>query len=294
MEPKHVLRISRPRFWIYLLGPFLVGLAANGFLQSIPQAATAVDTMTLALSLVPIMVFALYFTLPANLLIYGINDIFDYQTDVLNEKKSSYEALVKPGDRRKLWIAIAATNLPFLIPFAIAAVLWPWSWLAMLGFVVFGIFYSAPPIRAKARPYLDSAFNILYLFPGLYGFLVYNDPSGLDWYLVIAAALWCMAMHAYSAVPDIRADRGANLRTIATSLGRYRTLWLCLLLYASAAILSIHAIGWLGYVLGVVYVGLMALSLRTNTEQELFRYYTWFPKINTLAGLTLFFFTLLQ
>jgi 4-hydroxybenzoate polyprenyltransferase len=294
MKLSTAIRISRPRFWIYLLGPFFVGLSSSGILQSIPATISIVDTSVVIASLAPLVILAAYFTFPANLLIYGVNDIFDYQTDILNQKKSSYETLVKPDDRRALWFAIALANLPFLIPIGVAAILWPWSAAPMTAFILLGIFYSAPPVRAKARPYLDSVFNILYLFPGLYGFLIFNDPNGIDWYLVIAAAFWCMAMHAYSAVPDIMADQGANLRTIATSLGRNRTLWLCLILYATAATLSIHALGWLGYILGAIYVGFMAISLRSKTDSELFRYYTWFPTINTLSGFTLFFYTLLR
>jgi 4-hydroxybenzoate polyprenyltransferase len=277
MQPKTLLRISRPRFWIYLLGPFLTGLAANGFFESI----------------FPLIIFGAYFTFPANLLIYGVNDIFDYQTDLLNDKKQGYESFVRPADRKALWTAIALTNLPFLIPFVIAGAFWPYSIIGILGFLFFGIFYSAPPIRAKARPFFDSIFNILYLLPGLFGYLIYNSPAYVDISLLIAAGFWCMAMHAYSAVPDIQADRGANLRTIATLLGRNRTLWLCLCLYGSAAVLSVHALGMLAYTLGIIYVGLMALSMKTRSDHELFRYYTWFPRINTVAGFALFIFALM-
>jgi len=288
MEAKTFLKISRPRFWIYLLGPFLTGLAANGFLQSIPSLITSISPGTLIVSVAPLGIFALYFTLPANLLIYGVNDIFDYQTDILNKKKEGYETTLRPANRQQLWTIIAITNLPFLIPAIMAGVLWPASFLALAGFLFFGIFYSAPPIRAKAIPFFDSAFNILYLLPGLFGFLIYNDPTNVQIPLVIAAGLWCMAMHAYSAVPDIHADRGANLRTIATFLGRNRTLWLCLCLYASSALLTIQSLGWLAYVLGTIYVALMARSLQARSDEALFKYYTWFPRINALAGFILF------
>lgn len=294
MTIKTLFQISRPRFWIYLLGPFVTGLAANGFIQSIPSFIQIVDTSTLIASTAPILIFALYFTLPANLLIYGINDIFDYQTDLLNKKKADYESSLHPNNHKELWTAIAVTNIPFLVPAVIAGMLWPASLVAMAGFLFFGIFYSAPPLRAKATPFLDSLFNILYLLPGLFGFLIYNNPSTIHFPLLIAAGFWCMAMHAYSAVPDIQADRGANLRTVATYLGRNRTLWLCLCLYGVATMLSIQTLGWLGYALGVIYIGLMALSIRARSDETLFKYYTWFPSINTLAGFSLFIFALLK
>ena len=82
----HYLRISRPRFWLYLLGPFLIG-------------AIAADTANFFWP--ALAVFAFYFTFPANMLIYGVNDIFDYEADKHNPAKKGSELLntsaVSPG-----------------------------------------------------------------------------------------------------------------------------------------------------------------------------------------------------
>ena len=111
---------------------------------------------------VEVWLLGLYLTLPANLLIYGVNDLYDVDTDRLNPKKRDYEKLLQPGQRRGLVIAILALNLPFLalVPFLPHA--WPW----LLLFVLTGVGYSMPPVRAKSRPVLDAAFNILYVAPG--------------------------------------------------------------------------------------------------------------------------------
>ena len=74
MTVAQLLKTSRPRFWIYLIGPILIAFAASG-LQFSPL----------------LILLGLYATLPANLLIYGVNDIFDRDTDALNAKKSGYE-----------------------------------------------------------------------------------------------------------------------------------------------------------------------------------------------------------
>ena len=65
-----LLRVSRPRFWMYLLGPFMIALAATSLRPP-----------------VEVWLLGLYLTLPANLLIYGVNDLFDVETDRLNPKK---------------------------------------------------------------------------------------------------------------------------------------------------------------------------------------------------------------
>jgi lycopene elongase/hydratase (dihydrobisanhydrobacterioruberin-forming) len=63
-----------------------------------------------------IAIFAAYFLISANIWIYGINDIYDYETDKLNPKKTEgYEALVTPPEQKSLWKRILWTTLPFLI-----------------------------------------------------------------------------------------------------------------------------------------------------------------------------------
>lgn len=102
-----------------------------------------------------ILVFGLYFLVPANIWIYGINDIYDYETDKLNPKKQGYEALVEPKEHKKLWARIIGTTIPFLfvLPLTIA------TYISFLLFLFFSAQYSATPIRAKGRPILDSLFS---------------------------------------------------------------------------------------------------------------------------------------
>ena len=96
---KFLLKVSRPRFWFYIFGPYILGLLAG--------VATRGE-----LSNGIYILLAIYFLYPANLLIYGVNDIFDYETDKLNPKKTDYESFVTPERRSGLWLAIflAAEN----------------------------------------------------------------------------------------------------------------------------------------------------------------------------------------
>ena len=268
-----LFKISRVRFWPYVLGPYAIGVLAAG----------SIDSWTL------VILVGLYFTLPANLLIYGVNDIFDYETDKHNPKKSGYEALVTPKDQKKLWRWIGITNAPFLLllPFIGIQALW-----GVAGFLFFSYFYSAPPIRAKVRPLLDSMFNVLYVFPAVvgYGLVSGQFPNPL---LFGAAMLWCMAMHAYSAVPDIEADTKAKIATVATKLGKQGTLLFCLVCYLLSATLSWSVLGYFSFIAGILYGGLMLVSLSTGNREQLFKIYTYFPVINVLVGAGLFFWVLL-
>src|SRR5699024_1424981 len=90
-----------------------------------------------------------------NLAMYGINDVFDYASDLANPRKGGMEgALLPPRLHRPTLWAAALTTLPLLA----LLVAWggPASWaaLAVSSFAV--IAYSAPKLRFKERPFLDS------------------------------------------------------------------------------------------------------------------------------------------
>jgi len=276
MPSASLLKLSRPRFWIYLIGPVLLGSAA---------ALTNGGRWSWIAGLV-----LLVFTFPANLFIYGVNDIFDQETDALNPKKQGYETQLDPTKtKRILWVCLFG-----LIPALILFLFLPRTALiAFLVFLFLGAFYSAPPIRAKAIPFLDAAFNVLYLVPALVAWYAFGGGA-VNWFYVLAGAAWCMAMHAYSAVPDIEADTKAGLRTIATVLGKQGTLLLCAFLYGVAAGLVYWRLpGVIPLTLGALYVALMLKSVRTQSPEELFRIYTWFPWVNTFVGFSLFWWVII-
>jgi lycopene elongase/hydratase (dihydrobisanhydrobacterioruberin-forming) len=269
----NILRISRPRFWLYLFGTYLVGLAAG--------ASSTLDFVRF-----DSILFGLYFLLPANLLVYGTNDIFDFATDRLNPKKAEYETLVRPESHRRLAMWIMALNIPF---FVAAFFLTPSALLPLTAFLTFSTLYSAPPVRAKTIPIVDSLFNILYVFPAAFGFqmLTGKFPPLL---VMIAAGAWTAAMHAYSAVPDIEADREAGLDTIATLLGKTGTFVFCFVLYLIAAACSFPYLGSISITIGLIYCGVVLISYFQEDSESVFEIYSRFPLLNAGVGLALFWF----
>jgi 4-hydroxybenzoate polyprenyltransferase len=271
MSIAKLLRISRPRFWIYLLGPYLIG------------SILAFEPTQLILQWQFWLGFV-YFTFPANLLIYGVNDIFDYETDKLNPKKQSYEALVTPVEHTSVWTWILITNIPLVLALYLINPLTLFGWL---GFIILGVEYSAFPIRAKAKPFLDSIFNILYIFPGVVGYALFAQSLSLDWRLLLSAGLWTMAMHTYSAIPDIKADRASQTSTIATVLGSKLTLIYCFICYTLSGILLAQFSTALGVLIAIVYGFMIGFSWSTNTA-KIFKLYTYFPLLNAIIGFILF------
>ncbi len=267
------LKVSRPRFWIYVFGPYIVGLVAG--------AVTKGQFYDIRL-----LLFGLYFLFPANLLIYGVNDIFDYETDKLNEKKSEYETLVTPDKWHGLWLVIAILNLPFVVVAALTAKL---AIFAFALFLFLSVYYSAPPVRAKARPLIDSLFNILYLMPGIFAFQMI---SGINppWSLVVAGGLWTAAMHAFSAIPDIEADRKAGLSTIATTLGPTGTHLFCLVAYVASSALTYPYLSYMSVALGVIYAAMMIFSKSKSGREGVFGVYRFFPWVNAACGFAIFWY----
>ena len=271
---KELFFLSRPRFWMYVLGTFLVGVISSGnlFLYD--------DTTTLLL-----IAFGLFFSLPANVFIYGVNDIYDYQTDIYNDKKIKYESVLKLEKHRSLWIIIVLLLIPFVPLFLIVNV--PTK-LALLLFFFTGLFYSATPVRAKSNPPLDVLFSaIIYVSPALVGFFITGNTN-IQWLAVLGGLIWAFGMQTYSAVPDIEADKKAGLNTLATMLGEKKALWFCLIAYLISASIGFYYVGFISIVFGLVYISIVLLSI--NNISKLFKYYTYFPFINVLTGAILFFY----
>jgi lycopene elongase/hydratase (dihydrobisanhydrobacterioruberin-forming) len=268
----------------YLFGPYILGVAA------------AFNQLNYSLTHIPtLIVGGLFFLIPANLYIYGVNDLFDYETDKHNPKKKSYETLIAPENRQYFIRALAAVLLPFvaLLSFLFISQGNYVGIGALVAFIFFGAGYSMPPIRAKTKPFLDSFFNVLYIFPGLVGYAIMTNslPSAQ---IIIAATAWVMAMHAFSAIPDIDSDKKAKIRTVATVLGKNNTLALCAVLYSVSASLTLQYLGYLAVIGGLTYVSMMITAYRSPDREKLFAIYKLFPFVNMVIGAVIFFVAVLS
>ena len=150
----------------------------------------------------------------------------------------------------------------------------------MAGFLLLSVAYSAPPIRFKTTPLLDSVSNGLYIMPGL---VAYGSLTGeLPPVLVIAGGwLWTMGMHTFSAIPDIEPDRAAGIRTTATALGERRTYGYVAGCWLAAALAFGLVDLRLGALLAVYPVFVVWVS---QSSVAVARAYWWFPALNTVVG----------
>jgi 4-hydroxybenzoate polyprenyltransferase len=200
------VHISRPVLWINTIGSGVVGVWLTGALMDVRA--------------LPVL---LWLTLPFNLLIYGVNDIYDQETDAANPRKGSLEgARIRQSEVRLIASAVAVVNAPFLVYFAL--VLPPAANAVILLYAAVFVFYSATPLRFKARPYVDSLSNAAYALP------LVIVPAALEvapvWPVAVGLMAWSVAKHPFDAVQDIVEDREAGITTTAVRLGpRGVALW---------------------------------------------------------------------
>jgi 4-hydroxybenzoate polyprenyltransferase len=112
---------------------------------------------------------------------------------------------------------------------------------ALLLLVIFSVVaYSAKYLRFKEIPVLDSFTSALHFIgPMLFGLALAGTSLMGDVVIMatIAFFLWGMASHAFGAVQDIRADKDANIASIATFFGAGLTVKLALGSYLLAALM---------------------------------------------------------
>ncbi len=206
-----------------------------------------------------------YFLIPYNLAMYGINDVFDYESDLRNPRKGGIEGAVLGRSMHRTTLAAAAgTNLPFLI--YLFAVGNPLS-AAVLVVSVFAVLaYSAPRLRFKERPFLDSVTSSThFVSPAVFGLtLAQASWTPQLWCLLGAFFLWGVASHAFGAVQDISADKEAFISSIATVLGGKATVRLAVSMYLLAGLLMLGT-RWPGPLAGI-----LALPYAANAARYLF------------------------
>lgn len=216
-----LIRVARPISWPNTAYPFAAGYLVSG----------GNFDMTFLLG-------TLYFLIPYNLLMYGINDIFDYESDMRNPRKGGIEGAKEQKSLHPyIWWAIFLTNLPFIGWFAMNI-----SSLAggVLGAILFFVVaYSVKYLRFKEIPIIDSITSSLHFVGPLIFGLVLTGSVMEAAPFIVAFFLWGMASHAFGAIQDIIPDREAKLASVATVLGARFTAILSFVLYVAASLIVI-------------------------------------------------------
>ncbi|TFC28462.1 prenyltransferase [Cryobacterium sp. TMT1-3] len=246
-KTRQVVLSSRPLSWINTAFPF--------------AAAYVVTTGRIDALLI---VGTLFFLIPYNLLMYGINDVFDYESDLRNPRKGGAEgALLHPALHRTVIVAgVLSAGIVGGAMVVLAGAGHPLSWVVLVVSLFAVVAYSVRGLRFKERPVLDSITSSThFVSPAVYGLAVAGATIDLSLLALLGAFfLWGMASHAFGAVQDVEPDRQAGIASIATALGAWPTVRLAITFWALAGLLML-ATPWPGPLAAVLAVPYMLAAM---------------------------------
>ena len=143
-KSKILFMTSRPLSWVNTAYPFAAGYVVMG---GVVDARLIIGT--------------LFFLIPYNLLMYGINDVCDYESDMRNPRKGGVEGAVTPRRYHRVivWLAVLSC-LPFVLTLMLIG---NWqSRLVLTAVLFFVVAYSGKGLRFKEVPLLDSVTSSLH------------------------------------------------------------------------------------------------------------------------------------
>lgn len=213
-----LFKVSRPISWVNTAYPFAAAyLVLGGGLDPLFFIGT------------------LFFLIPYNLLMYGVNDVFDYESDIRNPRKKSIEGAVEAKSFHPtiLWASLILT-VPFVVAIAILSS-HPASLAIFAAVLFFVVAYSLKGLRFKEIPFLDSITSSMHFVGPMLFAIAVTGFQPQAWPFAIALFLWGLASHAFGAVQDVIPDRKGNLKSIATVIGAKSTVWFSYFLYIIAA-----------------------------------------------------------
>ena len=197
-----LLQASRPGLWLTAVAFYMLPLAQRNVFHS-----------------VAFWLGVLYVSFPMGLLLYGWNDIVDYDADRLNPRKGTFlfGARGTLEQLRGLPLRIALVQVPFVI----AGILLGGARMLLCfgGMIAAAALYNWPRFGFKARPPLEILNQTGYLFVFLLSSWL-NDVPLLPWPTMLFGALFAMHSHVFGEVMDLEPDRTAGRRTTATVIGR--------------------------------------------------------------------------
>ena len=271
----HALLISsRPLSWINTAFPF-----AAAYLLTVGHIDLA------------LVIGTIFFLVPYNLAMYGVNDVFDYESDLANPRKGGAEgAKLPPSMHRATLVTATVLVVVFVVALVVLGADRPLSWLVLAVSLFAVAAYSVRGLRFKEIPVLDSITSSThFVTPALYGFALAGTEMTPPLIITMVAFFcWGMASHAFGAVQDIVPDRQAGIGSIATVFGAAATVRLAVALWALAGVLMLVA-PWpatLAALAAVPYIVSAAPFLSVGDEQSEMVNRAWrrFLAINYIVG----------
>jgi 4-hydroxybenzoate polyprenyltransferase len=202
-----LLAVSRPWFWPVSWVPAYLGTVVAGRAWG-PASGDVPRVLVALLILGPFVWGAVLIQ----------NDLHDLRSDRDNPRKAS--APLVAGSVTPEWLARWYRVL-VVCTVGAAVYVGPLFVLGVVGVLVLGWAYSAPPLRLKARPGADVAVNavVVGVVAPLAGWSITRPPWHFPWLLGLLGLLFAAAFYLPTTVVDLSADRGTGDTTFAVRYG---------------------------------------------------------------------------
>ncbi len=213
------LKTSRPLFWVLVPTAFFAGLIFPS-----PGSKEIVLTPVIILQM-------LCLSFPFALFSFGINDIFDQDSDGINPRKDGSKQILtlvegartNPGHHKAIKKGVGFSAV--IIVCSSLLTLDPANILYTLSLLMLSFSYSSPPWRFKSRPPLDSitAGLCASFIPFAMGFC---HGGSMNWnppFQIYIFSMGAMGIHAFTTLMDYDADQTTFNQTFAVRFGRRQT-----------------------------------------------------------------------
>lgn len=256
---KSIIISSRPIGWLLLSCTFFAGIVFSGI---------KINFL--------IILHTLFFTFPAGVILFGINDISDYSKDKKNLRKRnliSGGVLSKELHRPVLFLAAIfsiimlgfagfSNNLETLI-FSILCLVIAWG-------------YSLEPLRFKSRPPLELVANLLGAFSLVligysYGgkFNEFVDKVGILNLISLSTTVIAIAFQSYLA--DFEDDLKVKEKNTVISLGKFTSCKVSVLLYLISSLLVSKLVLQAGFF--ICFLVALFFYIKPNQQNLIRAYY---------------------
>lgn len=241
------IALMKPITWFAPMWAFLCGAIASGAVNW-----TVADVTRVMLGIVM-----------AGPVLCGLsqvfNDYFDRHIDAVNEP----HRLIPSGlvSMRQVFTTIVVllllgVGLGYYLGMAVV--------LCVLGGLVFGVLYSAPPVRAKRNGWIGNGM-VAISYEGLAWLAGHLAFAALTPASLIVAILFSIGAHGIMSINDykgIEGDRAGGIRTIPVLYGPQRAAWLIVgtMMFAQIAVV-IGLFVWGLWITALVLIGLIGLQL---------------------------------
>ena len=212
---KLYISTSRPMFWMLAPLAFTCGVIFSGY-----ELRTFYYKPVLLLQMISL-------SFPLALFTFGINDIFDYDSDNINPRKNGSKKIltllegstIDQKDHRLIKNGVICCAIIIL---AISCMtLDPANLFYTISLLLLIFTYSSPPWKLKSRAPFDSI--TAGLSASFLPFALGACHAGSPWdmpFQIFLFSLCAMGIHAFSTIMDYTADLETNCKTFAVKFGK--------------------------------------------------------------------------